>query len=139
MPPETLKSTGWLDLVDGVIVCTGLPTCHASDYDYFVVSRGIYDAEAVVAIQRVDDGGMKPHFPSRLILRGDGRRKMKRQLVKPSVIPGILPHGPKQHTTDFHDLGNDTGETDNDVTRWYERARADLRQLMYDSKHNEHQ
>ena len=69
MEPTTLASSGWLAAVDGVVIASALPTCNASKYDFFVVSRGLLPA--VVGIQRLDDAGLTPHWPTRLLLRGD--------------------------------------------------------------------
>ena len=79
--PQVLADSRWLEVVGGVICATELPTCHDSVYDYFVVHRSL--AKAVVGVQRLQDGGMNPHWASRLLIRGDARRYAVRKLVKP--------------------------------------------------------
>ena len=39
--------------------------------------------------------GTQPHFPSRLLLRGDARRFMVRNLVRSRRVPLVLMHGPQ--------------------------------------------
>jgi len=73
MSPEELRRTGFLGLVKAFIVAVPTPTCHASTYDYFVVP--LFWRHAVFGVQRIDDAGFKPHWPSRLLVRGDARRK----------------------------------------------------------------
>jgi len=90
--PDLLRSSAWLDVVGGVIVAPTTPTCHGSTYDYFVVSQDL--ASSVVGVARVDDGGLHPHHPVRMLLRGDARRKLTRQIVRPTRVPGVLPAGP---------------------------------------------
>jgi len=85
MPPKVLAQSRWLDMTQGVIFATQLPTCNESTYDYFVVHRSL--ARAVVGVQRIEDGGMNPHFASRLLIRGDARRF--------AVSPGSQPKGPQ--------------------------------------------
>lgn len=94
MDPTTLSSSGWLALVDGMVVAPSLPTCNGSTYDYFVVSKGLLPA--VVGIHRVDDAGLLANSlslatPSRLLLRGDARRFAVRQVVRPKRVEPILP------------------------------------------------
>ena len=90
--PDMLSATGWLDVVKGRIVSPAAPTCNGSTYDVFVVSRSI--AHAVLGVSRIDDGGFTPHFPTRLYLAGDARRKAVRRLVRPRRVDGELPAGP---------------------------------------------
>ena len=92
--PEELVASGWLEIVDGIVIAPDAPTCHQKTYDYFVVSRKT--KQAVVGIQQLTDVGIEPHTPSRLILRGDGRRPAVRSLKRPPKVPGDLPHGPAQ-------------------------------------------
>ena len=84
LPPDVLAASRWLEVVDGVIFATELPTCNESVYNYFVVHRSL--ARAVVGVQRLEDGGMKPYWASRLLLRGDARHCAVRQLVKPAKV-----------------------------------------------------
>ncbi|CAK0861050.1 unnamed protein product, partial [Prorocentrum cordatum] len=90
--PDMLTATGWLDVVKGRIILPAFPTCNGSTYDFFVVSRSI--AHAVLGVGRIDDGGFTPHFPTRLYLAGDARRKAVRRLVRPRRVDGELPAGP---------------------------------------------
>jgi len=90
--PDLLRSSGWLDIINGVLVAPTSPTCHGSTYDYFIVCQAL--APSVAGIARIDDGGMHPHSPSRLFLKGDGRRKLVRRLSRPAKVPGVLPEGP---------------------------------------------
>ena len=80
LQPQTLADSLWPELVGGVVFATTLPTCNDSTYDYFVVQRDL--ASSVVGVQRIEDGGMHPHFSSRLFIRGDARRYAVRRLIK---------------------------------------------------------
>ena len=129
--PQLLESCGWLDVIHGKIVATPLPTCNGSTYDFFVVSRSI--AHAVVGVSRIDDAGFKPHFPSRLYIAGDARRKAVRRLVRPRRIHGSLPHGPLPQS------GNDDWQlpairTPADlaygIDKWYSSARKAVHSLI---------
>ena len=100
--PDTLADSRWLQMVGGVIFATDLPTCNDNTYDYFVVHRSI--AHAVVGVQRLEDGGMNPHWASRLLLRGDARRFAIRELVRPPKVGGLLPHGPSQEPPDYSSI-----------------------------------
>jgi len=99
LPPETLAASKWLDMVNGVIFATQLPTCNESVYDYFVVHKSL--ADAVIGVQRLQDVGLNPHWMSRLILKGNAKRFAVRQLVRPAKVEGILPHGPPQQPPDY--------------------------------------
>ena len=90
--PQVLQGSGWLDVVGGKIVATPLPTCNGSTYDFFVVSMSL--AHVVVGTSRIDNAGFSPHFPTRIYIAGDARRKAVRRLVRPRRIDGVLPHGP---------------------------------------------
>jgi len=90
--PSVLEASKWLELVGGIIVATALTTCHSSTYDFFVVSEGLEGA--VLGVQRIDDAGLHPHYPSRLLLAGNARSNFVRKLVRPPAVPGALPQGP---------------------------------------------
>ena len=92
LEPPALMESGWIDMVDGLLVALELATCNGRVYDYFVICKSL--AHAVVGIQRTEDAGVCPHFPSRLLLRGDARRHLVRQLVRPELVPATLPQGP---------------------------------------------
>ena len=51
MPPQLLLQSGWLEIVQGVIVAPDPPTCNDSVYDYFVVHWSL--AHAVAGVQQV--------------------------------------------------------------------------------------
>ena len=92
MPPDMLRSTNWLSMVGGVIVAPSRPTCNGATYDFFVVAEGL--VPAVAAVLRIDDAGLYPHWPARLVLSGDARRHWVRRLVRPPRIHATIPHGP---------------------------------------------
>jgi hypothetical protein len=92
LTPQVLSGSAWLKMVSGVIFATELPTCHSSTYDFFVVHESL--APAVAGVQRIEDGGLNPHFLSRLLIRGDSRRFAVRKLVKAPKVQGVLPFGP---------------------------------------------
>ena len=94
MPPEELDISGWPGLVNGVIIHTQAPTCNGKVFDYFIVDKGLYDANMVAGIVRMTNGGFAPQLPIRLLLLGDGRRKLVRSMKRPTRIPGKLPAGP---------------------------------------------
>jgi hypothetical protein len=128
MSPELLASSGWLKMVDGVVFATQLPTCHQSTYDYFVVHRSI--AHAVVAVQRLEDGGLFPHYPTRLLVRGNARRYMVRELVKPRLVAGELPAGPPNRPPSyFATVGAIETDLNLAAMMWYETAREELADL----------
>ena len=79
-------------MVDGVIFAPSSPTCHGKVYDFFVVSRTL--AHAVESVNRIEDAGLHPHWPARLILRSTPRRRLVRKLVKPRAVSGTLPLWP---------------------------------------------
>ena len=91
LTPDVLRASGWLQLVKGFIRCTGMATCHASEYDFFVVSSG-FDP-MVVGVFLINDCGTFPHSPVRLWMRGRPRNVQIRALIPPKKIPAILPAG----------------------------------------------
>ena len=116
----------WPDLVHGQVHATKHPTCHASTYDFFVVSAGI--SAAVVGTQVLDDAGLSPHHPCRLIIRGDARRHAVRRLVKPMHISGVLPFGPAPLPpcyADVHEACKDDQLSDGAMNLWYVKARQE--------------
>ena len=128
MAPSTLQSSGWLSIVDGVVVATALPTCNSSVYDYFVVSRGLLPA--VVGIQRIDDAGLCPHWPTRLLLRGDARRFSTRQLVRPEHVQPHLPVGPLPQQDAVPAEGIHTQQQlDASALEWHSAARGEWASL----------
>ena len=127
LEPDSLASSNWLRMVDGVIFSTELPTCNDSTYDFFVVHRSI--AHAVVGVQRLQDGGMNPHWASRLLLRGDARRFVVRKLVKPPKVDGVLPAGPAHEPPDYNavtDLAGSAESINAAMVAWYSAARQEF-------------
>ena len=128
MDPATLASSGWLALVDGVVVAPALPTCNGNTYDFFVVSRGL--VPAIVRVQRIDDAGLSPHWPARLVLRGDARRFAIRQLVRPKLVEPILPFGPlPEQICQLPVIGESVEELDRSAIAWHAAARGEWRSL----------
>ncbi len=87
--PQQLRSTGWLDYVNGVIVAPTEPTCGDRVIDYFVVSRGL--EHSVAAVYKLHDAGFDPHAPIRLLLRASPRSIKLRRMAMPRMIPAMLP------------------------------------------------
>ena len=130
VPPAALLATGWLALVGGVIVAQDAPTCGSNVYDYFVVAQGLLPA--VAGILRLEDAGLNPHWPCRLLLRGDARRHKVRQLVRPYAVPGLLPYGPLPEPAADERLRPtvDSGEIDVAAGVWMQAARREWASLM---------
>ena len=125
MSPQTLAESGWLKTVGGVIMAPKVATCGENTYDYFIVHHSL--AHAVVAIQRLDDAGLFPHFPVRMLIKGNARRFMVRKLIKPPLVPGALPHGPSPPPKSFasvHDLAQ-RDQLDLATILWLEGAREE--------------
>ena len=51
-------------------------------------------AHAVLGASRIDKDSFTPHFPVRLHLASDARRKEVRRLVRPGRVDGALPSFP---------------------------------------------
>ena len=100
MSPQTLRDSGWLEMIKGSIVAPSLPTCFASTYDYFVVSSDL--SAAVAGVQVLSNAGTFPHKPVRLQLAAAKARRLGRRIRKPKLVPGLLPAGPptKQYVDD---------------------------------------
>ena len=64
-PLLVLAESCWLKIVGG----------YFRD-DYFIVHKSI--AHIMIGVQRIEDGACNPHWPTRLIMRGDARRKTLR-------------------------------------------------------------
>ena len=119
-----------------MIKATDEPTCNSNKFDFFVISEELEAAEAAVGVVRLTDGGFNPHSPVRLLLRGDGRRKMVRELKRPTKIPGLLPPGPMADTNAWEELAASQDSISDKVAAWYKNARVSLRSLMTGSKNN---
>lgn len=104
MPPNTLEASNWLNVVNGVVHATKLPTCDSSTDDYFVVHKSI--SHAVVQVQRFEDAGLYPHFPSGLLLRGNANRYLVRKLNQARRVGAELPAGPPSKPRSFADVGH---------------------------------
>ena len=89
--PSTLIKTGWLGLVKGHVVHTGLATCRGVEDDFFVVDQRL--RSSVVGIAVVHDTGAKPHSAVRLWLKGRPRSDTANQLMPPPKAPAFLPKG----------------------------------------------
>jgi hypothetical protein len=128
--PEVLRASKWLEMVGGVIFATPLATCNNSTYDYFVVHKSI--AHAVVGVQRIEDGGMNPHWVARLLVRGDSRRHMVRKLLKPSRVDALLPEGPQLRPPSYQavfDKAEDPTTLDDATRLWYASARIEWNRM----------
>jgi len=90
MPPDLLVKSGWLQLIDGVLCFPESPTCGDMVLDYFIVPRRF--VHRVVVVQCLSDAGLSPHLPVRMLIRGDCRCDLVRQLRAPSKIPAFLPN-----------------------------------------------
>ena len=100
MPPSTVAKSGFLGMVGGTIVVPELPICNGKTFDFYIVTNNF--AHAVAGVQRIEGVGMSPHFPVRLLLRGDARRFTVRTLVRPKRVPPILMHGPQPKPPSYH-------------------------------------
>ena len=74
-------------------VAPELPTCNGKVFDVFVVTNNFI--HTVAGAQRINGVGTTPHFPARLLLRGDARRFDVRNLTRPKRVPPVLMHGPQ--------------------------------------------
>ena len=100
MTPELLSSSGWLEMVDGVISHSGQMTSSANNIDFFVKDRAT--ADCVHGVQLIRDAETYPHTAVRLLLRANEPRRLRRCLAKPPHIPSIIPDGP--HTQPLHEV-----------------------------------
>ncbi len=91
LPPELLRSSGWLEQVGGTIIAPASPTCNDATYDYFIVANSIVHAVAGVSV--VCDAGLEPHSPVRIYLRTGARRPHQRRLLAPKAFPITPPPG----------------------------------------------
>ena len=136
LTPDISRASGWLDVVKGVIVATQYPTCHGKVYDFFVVAEGL--APSVAGVMRIDNAELNPHSPSRLLLRGDARRRMVRQLVRDTRVPGTLPEGPAPLSSPGPARGD--MQTEEQVAQatiqWYAAARGEVASLLLQPSKN---
>ena len=104
--------------------------CNDSVYDFFVVKRSI--AHAVVGVQRLSDGGLNPHWPARLFLRGDARRHAIRRLGRPPRVDAHLPQGPPAAPPTYtmaQVARENTSVVDDAMAEWYTLARCEWSSL----------
>ena len=138
--PEQLQAANWLGVAKGTVFATELPTCHCSTYDYFVVSHNL--AHAVVGVQRIDDAGLHPHHPCRVLLRGDAKRKAVRKLTRAPKVHATLPHGPAPKPPYYDEilgLGGTSYQVARAMGKWYELARTEWTALAgYNLSHKKH-
>ncbi len=112
------------------MVAPCLPTCNDSTYDYFVVAQGL--EQCVAGVQRIEYGGFAPHWPARLLLRGDGRRNLTRQIVRPKHVAGALPDGPlpEPATVFTQPIEHTQPAIDTAAVAWYDAARREWESLI---------
>ena len=124
--PSKIQESNWLKVVKGTVATTCLSTCHDNTYDYFVVSHCL--AHAVAGVQRMDDVGLHPHAPCRLLLRGDARRHAVRKLHRAPKVPATLPHGPAPRPPSYQGVV-DKCTSKNGIAvamrEWYRKARKE--------------
>ena len=127
--PSVLQDSNWPKMVKGSIVATSLATCNFSTYDYFVVHNSI--RHLVAGVQRISDCGFNPHYASRLLLKGNGKRCMVRQLQRPGKVAGTLPFGPPNRPPSYDKVFSCKGsEGIEDATvAWFSDARSEFQDL----------
>ena len=96
--PDELRSTGWLNIVKGVIDAPTAPTCGDRVMDYFVVSECLSQVWAIVVACVIGDQTFGPHSPVRLIVKANSRTVMVRELKVPVGFSADLPFGPMPQT-----------------------------------------
>ena len=87
-----MASSDWLEVVNGIIVAPSEPTCNGNVFDFFVVHKGL--EPSIAGVPRLEDAGLSPHWHARLLIRGDTRRNVCRQMIRPRYVPATLPMGP---------------------------------------------
>ena len=132
--PAELAGSGWLELVGGVIRATELATCNDATYDFFVVHRSLQ--HAVAGVQRLDGAGLHPHHPVRLLLKGNARRYLTRQLRRPGRILGDLPAGPTPPPLQRCEVSGhiEAGDLGAATVAWHVAARRELSTLVGESQ-----
>ncbi len=130
IPPTALQESNWPSMVKGTICTSSLRTCNNSTYDYFVVADTI--RHLVSGVQRLHDGGFNPHYGSRLLLRGNGRRLMVRKLVRAEKVPGVLPFGPPNQPPDYQKVFDATKpeQIEEATVTWLTGAREEFQDLL---------
>jgi hypothetical protein len=129
LEPQELEAAGWLSMVGGVVHAPSQPTCHGRVYDFFVVHKAI--SPAVAGVQRLDDGGLYPHFPTRLLVEGGAHWYMVRRLNKRVTVPGHLPAGPPSAPPSYNEVFARVEVDPNAaMIKWYTQARTEFSDLM---------
>ena len=108
MAPDVLAKSGFLGMVRGTIFAPELPTCNEKVYDFFVVTNNF--AHAVAGVQRIECVGISPHFPARLLIRGDARRFLVRTFVRPKRVPPTLMFGTQSKPPCYGKVINELNE-----------------------------
>ena len=93
LEPEVLKASGWPLMIGGEVLAPREATCHENVYDFFVVAKAL--VPHVASVTKLDYDGFSPHYPVRLLIRGDARSMCVRRLVRPTKVSAVLPHGPQ--------------------------------------------
>ena len=135
MSPEALQKSGWPDMVGGHIVAPDIPTCGPSANDYFIVSKQL--APAVHAVQLSSNAGTNPHQAVRLLIKAGTARRFRRQIAKPTHIPGRLPAGPYDEPThqlfcrpQSDDHSSDTRGAEEHAKDWVAKARGTFARIL---------
>ena len=123
MSPSELKATNWHRTAGGQIHAPSTATCLATIYDFFVVCNSL--SPAVAGVQTIEDGGLYPHSPARLLIRANARRPAARRLRRPTKVPGKLPAGPAPKPPCYAKAREAcaAGDTYTAVQEWYTSAR----------------
>ena len=75
---------------------------------------------------------MNPHWPSRLLIRGDARRHAVRKLVKPAKVQARLPQGPQLPPPSYQEVVDKASEPatlDRAMRVWYATARVEWNRI----------
>ena len=86
----------------------------------------------VHSIVRLNDVGLNPHWPTRLLIKGNARRHLVRRLVKPGRIPGHLPPGPVKQQDGFVSCACDVPSLASiqiATSTWYKLARKEWQSI----------
>ena len=78
----------------------------------------------------MEDGGLFPHFPTRLLVKGDALRYLIRKLTKPLKVPGYLPAGPPSKPPSYSEVCARIADDPNAaMLEWYKQARVEFSDL----------
>ena len=85
-----------------VVLCTRLINPHVTD---MCTTSSLYIKQShLVGVQRLENGGLFPHFPTRLLVKGGALRYFVRKLIKPGEVLGYLPAGPPSPPPSYDDV-----------------------------------